>query len=235
MSLMRFIAILLSLSLGACTAELKEENNELEEKLQATQTELKKAQTENNKLRVAAADQEVAAQKAETAEALNVATEGGMWARFDTSMGSILCELEPNKAPRTVANFVELAEGTKEWTHPKTKAKEKRPLYDGLIFHRVIPKFMIQGGDPLGVGRGGPGYKFADEFHPDLRHKPGTLSMANSGPNTNGSQFFITEVATAHLDDRHSVFGYCEPLQVIKDIARVPTSRGNRPVGSKPQ
>ncbi|MEE2828097.1 MAG: peptidylprolyl isomerase [Myxococcota bacterium] len=155
---------------------------------------------------------------------------GGLWAKFDTSMGDIICSLEATKAPRTVENFVGLAEGTKEWTDPHIKSKKKGPLYNGTIFHRVIPSFMIQGGDPLGSGRGGPGYRFEDEFHRDLIHKPGTLSMANSGPNTNWSQFFITEVSTPHLDNKHSVFGYCTPMDLIKKIARVPTSRGNRPV-----
>jgi peptidyl-prolyl cis-trans isomerase A (cyclophilin A) len=243
----RCIAIALCGLLAGCTAELKEENNELKASLGETKEELKTAQDDLDTLRIEAERARESAAKAKTAEALDVATVGGMWARFDTSMGTILCELEAEKAPKTVANFVGLAEGTKEWTNPKTRTKEKKPFYDGLIFHRVIPKFMIQGGDPMGTGRGGPGFKFADEFHPDLRHRPGTLSMANSGPGTNGSQFFITEVATPHLDGKHSIFGYCEPLQVVKDITHVPTARGNRPLtaivlkkvsihrGSKPQ
>jgi peptidyl-prolyl cis-trans isomerase A (cyclophilin A) len=243
----RSISLTLCALLFGCTAELKEENNQLQDNLGEVREELKTAQAENDSLRIEAERAKEATAAAETAKALNVAPVGGMWARFDTTMGTILCELQSDKAPNTVANFVGLAEGTKEWTNPKTKAKEKKPFYDGLIFHRVIPQFMIQGGDPMGTGRGGPGYKFADEFHPDLRHKPGTLSMANSGPGTNGSQFFITEVATPHLDNRHSVFGYCEPLAVVKDITHAPTARGNRPLtdimltkvsihrGSKPQ
>ncbi len=119
-------------------------------------------------------------------------------ATFQTSLGEIVVKLLPEKAPKTVANFVELAEGTKEWKDPKSGQAVKRPLYDGTVFHRVIPDFMIQGGDPLGTGTGGPGYRFEDEIGPDNRfEKPGLLAMANAGPNTNGSQFFITEGAGA--------------------------------------
>lgn len=156
---------------------------------------------------------------------------GELIATFETSMGNIKVKLYDKKAPKTVGNFVSLAEGTKEWVNPENGKKVKKPLYNGTIFHRVIPDFMIQGGDPKGNGTGGPGYKFADEFHRDLRHdRPGILSMANSGPNTNGSQFFITEKATPHLDNRHSVFGHVtEGIDIVKKIARVKTIRGNRP------
>ena len=155
-----------------------------------------------------------------------------MYAIFETSMGNITAELFEKEAPNTVANFVDLAEGKKEWKDPKTGKMVKRPLYTGTIFHRVIPEFMIQGGDPKGNGTGGPGYRFADEFSPKLRHdKPGRLSMANSGPNTNGSQFFITEVPTPWLDNRHSIFGQVtEGMDVVRKIARVKQSRGNKPV-----
>lgn len=137
-----------------------------------------------------------------------VAAGEKLYATFETSMGNMVAELFWEKAPKTVANFVGLAEGTKEWTDPKTGKARNDSLYAGTIFHRVIPDFMIQGGDPLGRGTGGPGFRFEDEFHPALRHDgPGVLSMANSGPNTNGSQFFICEVSTPWLDDRHSVFG----------------------------
>jgi peptidyl-prolyl cis-trans isomerase A (cyclophilin A) len=153
--------------------------------------------------------------------------KGKLYATFKTSLGDIHCELFEEKAPKTVANFVGLARGTKEWIDPKSKQKVNgKSLYAGTIFHRVIPDFMIQGGDPLGVGVGGPGYKFEDEFHPTLRHdKPGILFMANSGPNTNGSQFFITETPTAHLDNKHSVFGSCQDIELVKKIARVPAPR----------
>jgi peptidyl-prolyl cis-trans isomerase A (cyclophilin A) len=154
-------------------------------------------------------------------------------AHFTTSEGSFTVLLFEDEAPATVANFVGLAEGTKEWTDPKNGQKVKRPYYNGLVFHRVIEGFMIQGGDPLGTGTGGPGYKFADEFSPKARHgKAGILSMANSGPNTNGGQFFITLAATPWLDNKHSVFGeVVDGLDVIKKIGSTPTSKpGDRPV-----
>jgi peptidyl-prolyl cis-trans isomerase A (cyclophilin A) len=147
-------------------------------------------------------------------------------------MGNILVRLEEERAPNTVKNFVGLATGTQEWAHPRSGEVQRGvPYYDGTIFHRVIPDFMIQGGDPLGQGTGGPGYRFADEFHPQLRHaSPGVLSMANSGPGTNGSQFFITEVATPHLDNRHSVFGQVvSGVDVVRAIARVPKGPSDRP------
>jgi peptidyl-prolyl cis-trans isomerase A (cyclophilin A) len=129
-------------------------------------------------------------------------------ATFQTSAGDIVVKLLPEKAPKTVENFLGLAEGTREWTDPRTRQAVKKPLYDGTVFHRVIPDFMIQGGDPLGTGTGGPGYKFADEIGPDNKFdRPGLLAMANAGPNTNGSQFFITEVPTPHLNRGHTIFG----------------------------
>jgi len=153
-------------------------------------------------------------------------------AEFATTEGSFTVRLFDQEAPNTVANFVGLAEGTKEWTDPRTQEKVKKPFYDGIIFHRVIAGFMIQGGDPLGQGIGGPGFKFADEFHPSLRHnKPGILSMANAGPNSNGSQFFITLAPTPHLDNRHSVFGeVTEGMDIVRRIGSTPTGRQDRPV-----
>jgi peptidyl-prolyl cis-trans isomerase A (cyclophilin A) len=156
-----------------------------------------------------------------------------LYATLKTSMGDIVVQLFDDKAPQTVTNFVGLASGTKEWTDPKTKEKVKRPLYNGTIFHRVIPGFMIQGGDPLGNGTGGPGYQFEDEFNADLKHsKPGILSMANAGPNTNGSQFFITLAPTPWLDGKHSVFGEVVKGQNVVDaIANVPRHLpNNRPM-----
>lgn len=154
------------------------------------------------------------------------------YAHFDTTLGSFTIELFDQKAPNTVANFVGLAEGSKEWKHPRTGEKHQKAFYDGIVFHRVIEGFMIQGGDPLGQGHGGPGYQFADEFHPDLRHdRPGILSMANAGPNTNGSQFFITLGPTPHLDKRHSVFGaVVSGLDVVQAIGKTKTDKGDRPV-----
>ncbi len=154
-------------------------------------------------------------------------------AHFTTSEGNFDIQLFDDKAPSTVANFVGLAEGTKEWTDPRTGKKSKAPYYNGTIFHRVIDGFMIQGGDPLGQGTGGPGYRFADEFHPTLRHvKEGILSMANAGPNTNGGQFFITLAATPWLDNKHSVFGeVVGGMDVVKKIGATKTSKpGDRPV-----
>jgi peptidyl-prolyl cis-trans isomerase A (cyclophilin A) len=151
-----------------------------------------------------------------------------MYATFKTSLGDIVVKLLPDKAPKTVENFVGLAEGTKEWTDPRTRQKVKKPLYDGTVFHRVIPQFMIQGGDPLGTGTGDPGYRFADEIGPDNKFtKPGLLAMANAGPNTNGSQFFITEVPTPWLDRGHTIFG-----EVVKGFEVVPkiVAAGNKKV-----
>ncbi len=141
-----------------------------------------------------------------------------LYATFTTSMGDIVVKLLPEKAPKTVENFVGLAEGTKEWKDPASGKAVKKPLYDGTIFHRVIPEFMIQGGDPMGTGVGGPGYRFADEIDAGNRFdKPGLLAMANAGPNTNGSQFFITEVPTPHLNRGHTIFG-----EVVKGFDLVP-------------
>ena len=133
-------------------------------------------------------------------------------ATLRTSQGTVEVRLFPDHAPKTVANFVELAEGGREWTDPRTRQATTGRLYDGTVFHRVIPRFMIQGGDPEGSGRGGPGYRFEDEIKGKTnQHKVGSLSMANAGPNTNGSQFFITHVVTDYLDPKHTVFG-----QVLK-------------------
>ena len=154
-------------------------------------------------------------------------------AHFTTSEGNFTARLFDQETPNTVANFAGLADGTKEWTDPRTGKKVKQPYYNGTIFHRVIAGFMIQGGDPLGAGTGGPGYTFADEFHPKLRHgKAGLLSMANRGPNTNGGQFFITLAETPWLDNKHTVFGeITEGMDVVRTIGGVATSKpGDRPI-----
>ena len=158
--------------------------------------------------------------------------ESGIYAHFDTTEGAFTVRLFDKEAPKTVENFVGLAEGTKEWTDPQTREKKKAPYYDGVNFHRIIAGFMIQGGDRLGTGTGGPGYTFGDEFHPTRRHAgAGILSMANAGPNTNGSQFFITLGPTPHLDNRHTVFGeVVTGLDVVTKIGSVPTARQDRPV-----
>ena len=154
-------------------------------------------------------------------------------AHFTTTEGNFTARLFDAETPNTVANFTGLAEGTKEWTDPRSGRKVKQPYYDGTVFHRVIDGFMIQGGDPLGQGTGGPGYTFADEFHPTLRHdKAGVLSMANRGPNTNGGQFFITLAETPWLDTKHSVFGeVIEGMDVVRKIGSTATSKpGDRPL-----
>src|SRR5246127_4172898 len=155
-----------------------------------------------------------------------------LYAHFTTSEGDFTVRLFEAETPNTVANFTGLAEGKKEWTDPRTGKKTNTPYYNGTIFHRVIDGFMIQGGDPLGQGTGGPGYTFADEFHPGLRHdKAGILSMANRGPNTNGGQFFITLAPTPWLDDKHSVFGeIIEGMDVVKKLGGGGASKpGGRP------
>jgi peptidyl-prolyl cis-trans isomerase A (cyclophilin A) len=156
----------------------------------------------------------------------------GTYAIFDTSEGKIVCRLFEKEAPKTVANFLELSEGKRDWTHPVSRKKSQDRLYDGTIFHRVIPDFMIQGGDPAGTGFGGPGYQFEDETKgsPHNFDKPGKLAMANSGPNTNGSQFFITVAPAQWLTGKHTIFGeVVEGYDVAEKIVRVPRSRQDKP------
>ena len=159
--------------------------------------------------------------------------EPGTYAVFETNHGTIVCKLLEKSAPKTVANFIGLAEGTKPFTDPKTGEQTLRRFYDGTIFHRVIPDFMIQGGDPTGTGRGHPGYRFEDEIDPELKFdKAGRLAMANSGPGTNGSQFFITHKATPFLNGKHTIFGQViEGQKVVDKIGSVETTaNNNRPV-----
>jgi len=153
-------------------------------------------------------------------------------ATLHTSQGPVVIRLFPDHAPKTVRNFVELAEGGRQWTDPRTGRATTGKLYDGTVFHRVIPDFMIQGGDPLGSGRGGPGYKFADEIHPDLVFdRPYLLAMANAGPGTNGSQFFITVAPTPWLNGKHTIFGeVIQGADVVDAISRVKTGSQDRPV-----
>ena len=157
-----------------------------------------------------------------------------LFATLKTNSGPIEVKLFPNHAPKTVANFTELAEGKREWVDPRTGEKTSAPLYDGTTFHRVISGFMIQGGDPLGQGFGGPGYQFGDEFHPELAFdRPYLLAMANSGPGTNGSQFFITVGPTPHLNRKHTIFGeVTDPAsrEVVDRIEKVATGRNDKPV-----
>jgi peptidyl-prolyl cis-trans isomerase A (cyclophilin A) len=157
-----------------------------------------------------------------------------LYATLSTTAGDIRLQLFPNHAPKTVANFVELAEGNREWTDPRSGQKTKAPLYDGTILHRVISGFMIQGGDPLGTGTGGPGYRFNDEIHPELAFtKPYLLAMANAGPGTNGSQFFVTVAPTSWLTGKHTIFGEVaddDSRKVVDRIAQTQTGAQDRPV-----
>ena len=157
----------------------------------------------------------------------------GTYAKFTTTEGNFTIRLFDQEAPRTVENFVGLAEGTKQWSDPRTNQKVHKPYFDGTIFHRVIDGFMIQGGDPTGTGRGGPGYQFDDEFHPELQFdKPYLLAMANAGPGTNGSQFFITAGKTPHLNRKHTIFGEVvdeESKKVVDAIATTAVDRSDRP------
>jgi peptidyl-prolyl cis-trans isomerase A (cyclophilin A) len=156
----------------------------------------------------------------------------GAYAVFETTEGNIVCRLFEKDAPKTVSNFVDLAEGKREWTHPTTRKKSNDPLYDGTVFHRVIPDFMIQGGDPQGTGMGGPGYQFEDETKgsPHRFDKSGKLAMANAGPNTNGSQFFITVAATEWLTGKHTIFGeVVEGYDIVEKISKASRNRQDRP------
>jgi peptidyl-prolyl cis-trans isomerase A (cyclophilin A) len=152
-------------------------------------------------------------------------------ATLETNQGRVVVRLFPDHTPKTVANFTELAEGGRQWTDPRTRQASTAKLYDGTIFHRIIPDFMIQGGDPLGTGTGGPGYKFADAIHPDLQFStPYLLAMANAGPGTNGSQFFITTAATPWLNGKHTIFGeVIEGADVVDKISHLKTGRQDRP------
>jgi cyclophilin family peptidyl-prolyl cis-trans isomerase len=175
--------------------------------------------------------QTTTAPKPSTAKPATPAASQPVQAIFETTAGNINCTLFPDKAPITVDNFIGLATGTKDWKNPSSGATmHNKPLYNGTVFHRVIPNFMIQGGDPLGNGTGGPGYSFRDEQSDLTFDVPGRLAMANSGPNTNGSQFFITEVSTPHLNGHYNIFGQCDNNDLVKQIARMATDpRDDRP------
>jgi peptidyl-prolyl cis-trans isomerase A (cyclophilin A) len=240
MRLSSWILVATLLAAGCGKAELEARVQKLEKDVEACRTEKAGLEQQKRALEKKLAEAPKPpppppANLESIATSLGIKVGDKLYAKFETSMGTLVTELYWDKAPTTVTNFVELAEGKKEWTDPSGK-KSKRPLYDGTMFHRVIPKFMIQGGDPNGNGTGGPGYKFADEFHPSLRHTgPGVLSMANSGPNSNGSQFFITEVATPWLDNKHSIFGQVvQGLELIPTITNVEKEAGDKS-NSKPK
>ncbi len=228
-------ALLISSLLGCGpSAELTQENERLEMRVADLEKANTRLEKEADQLHAKNRKLTESVQHLQRREALfraEIDPSESLSAELRTSMGTIACELWPEKAPLTVANFVQLAEGTKEWTDPATKAKVKKPLYDGTIFHRVIPKFMVQGGDPLGTGTGGPGYKFEDETSSDVTFdRPGLLAMANSGPDTNGSQFFITDRSKPnHLDGKHTIFGVCENLDVVQSITEVDRNRRDKP------
>ncbi len=228
--------MLLSLLLMGCGPDeaLDAQIEELEDEVSELTLRLERTERERDALknRVSTLQERVDAQKLqEMLTALGLERGQALGAVLETTQGTITCELWPEHAPITVTNFVQLAEGTKEWEDPATGAKVTRKLYDGTIFHRVIPGFMIQGGDPLGKGTGGPGYKFQDEVDAGLTFdKPGLLAMANAGPGTNGSQFFITLGEPGHLNGKHTIFGDCEPLETVEAIAAVERGPRDKPV-----
>jgi peptidyl-prolyl cis-trans isomerase A (cyclophilin A) len=219
---------LMMMAMGCKDAAMQAENEKLQQRVADLERTRDRLERDNAALKAQVSRTESASKQADAAgamEKLGLKEGQKLTATFETSMGDIHCTLRPETAPETVANFVGLAKGEKEWTDPETNAPTTRPLYDGTIFHRVIPEFMIQGGDPLGNGRGGPGYKFADEVGSfSVFDKPGLLAMANSGPNTNGSQFFITESLPTYLNGKHTIFGECDDQDVVKKIARVKTT-----------
>ncbi|MFZ5482419.1 MAG: peptidylprolyl isomerase [Myxococcota bacterium] len=226
--------LLLAVLVGCKDAELEEENARLKQRVTDLERARDRLERDNEALKAQAsraAKEAEASRRTELFSSLGLGEGKSLHATLVTSMGDIRCTLRPEQAPNSVLNFVQLARGEKEWTDPNTGEKTKRPLYDGTIFHRVIPDFMIQGGDPLGNGTGGPGYEFEDEVgeFTTFDH-PGILAMANAGPDTQGSQFFVTEGTPTHLNGKHTILGDCENLDVVAKIARVPRSRpGDRP------
>ena len=232
---MRLIPLVL-FSLVACgpDPELVKEKDALAQQVGQLTQEKERVERERDALRTRAErlQREVDDHKRREVYTKLKITEGQkLTATLDTTLGVVTCELWPEKSPKTVLNFVELAEGTREWTEPKTGEKVKRPLYDGTIFHRIMKDFMIQGGDPLGNGTGDAGYRFEDEVDNGLKFdQPGLLAMANSGPNTNGSQFFITDSLPDHLNGKHTIFGKCAPKETIQTIISVEVGPRNKPV-----
>lgn len=227
---MRAVAsLVLPLALTGCgeVADLEAENDRLTRKLSELESDNARLEREGDRLhaQVRKLGDEVRALRVATAlSTIGIGPGDALAAVLETSRGAIRCELFPEKAPVTVQNFVQLAEGTKRWTDPRTKEEVRRPLYDGTLIHRVKPRFMIQMGDPLGTGAGGPGFTFPDETENGLTFdEPGLLAMANRGPDTNGSQFFITDRGTPnHLDGKHTIFGRCEDADVVQTIAETP-------------
>ncbi len=227
------LALVLGLT-GCKDQATLDENAHLTQRVADLERANKRLESDNNalttKVREAAAAAE-SARKAALFASLGLHGDQKLHATFVTSLGDIHCTLRHEQAPETVMNFVQLAKGEKEWNDPRTNKKTTARLYDGTIFHRVIPGFMIQGGDPLGQGIGGPGYEFDDEVgEHSLFDHPGILAMANSGPNTNGSQFFITEGTPDYLNGKHSIFGDCDDLDVIKKITHAERDAQDKPL-----
>ncbi|MCP4806413.1 MAG: peptidylprolyl isomerase [Proteobacteria bacterium] len=207
--------------------ELRAQVEGLEQTVQATEAERDAWKSRAGSLQERLDEQRIR----ETYSRLGLESGQALIATLDTTHGELNCALWPDQAPVTVLNFVELAEGTRAWRDPRTGLEVQRRFYDGLTFHRVIPRFMIQGGDPLASGKGGPGYKFEDEIVPGLVFdRPGLLAMANAGRDTNGSQFFVTEGAVTSLNGKHTIFGACEELEVVKEIARVESDASDKPL-----
>jgi peptidyl-prolyl cis-trans isomerase A (cyclophilin A) len=224
------------LALSGCGPDeaLVAERDQLRADLEASRLSVERVERDRDALsaRVERLDGELLSQKKrEILRRLELSEGDALVATLDTSAGVITCDLAPADAPIAVLNFVELAEGSRAWTDPRTGQEVTRPLYDGTIFHRVIPGFMIQGGDPLGRGTGGPGYRFEDEDSGLRFDTPGLLAMANSGPDTNGSQFFITAGTPAHLNGKHTIFGSgCAPLDRVRAIAGVERDARDKPL-----
>lgn len=217
---------LVSLGCGG-EADVRAENDRLERKVAELEAENQRLEREADRLhaRTRKLGDEVRALRVATAlSAIGIGPGDPLSVVLETSRGQIHCELYPEKAPTTVQNFVQLAEGTKTWTHPGTGERMRSPLYDGTLIHRVKPRFMVQMGDPLGTGAGGPGFTFADETDNGLTFtEPGLLAMANRGPDTNGSQFFVTDRGTPnHLDGKHTIFGKCGDADVVQTLAETP-------------
>ena len=215
-------------------AELVAERDQLSAHVEALEARVKTTEQERDawKSRAESLQERLDEQRVrETHARLGLSGDEGLQAVLETSMGDLHCTLWPDHAPITVLNFVELAEGSRTWQDPRTGLDMDRRYYDGTTFHRVIPGFMIQGGDPLGNGTGGPGYKFEDEIVPGLVFdRPGLLAMANAGPNTNGSQFFVTQAAQPSLNGRHTIFGECEELDLVGEIASVERDSKDKPI-----
>ena len=228
-------ALSLVLSLSGCKDQsLIDQNAHLTQRVADLERANKRLESDNEAMtaKVKAAEREAEkARKAGLFQKLGLHGEQKLHATFVTSLGTIECTLRHEQTPETVLNFVQLAKGDKEWTDPRTDKASTAPLYDGTRFHRVIPDFMIQGGDPLGKGIGGPGYQFEDEVGDfSLFDHPGILAMANSGPDTNGSQFFITEGTPDYLNGKHTIFGDCENLDVVKKITHTERDREDKPL-----